>query len=402
MHQNYVVYITGGIWPLDNGARLHSYGLCREFSKVIPLKIFSFAGDSEQCYKECNLVGSEELRFHAMIPCDKSYEWSFQMIAMLTCSNYLYADWIKQIEDTINKEECKAVVIDQISTYSYYAYLKKKYPNKKYIYISHNVEYINLFEKYFLRNGQFYIKPTKEYLKRILFYRARKAAEKDIINHADYIFSISPDDIEQFNKIFKPNGEMIFAKPMIEFPAVKEQKDIEYYHFNVVFIGSMYWYPNINGIKWFVNEVFGKLIAHNDNYKLFIVGRNPSSDIYQLKDKYPKNIIVTGEVEDVKEYYKLGDVSIVPLFEGMGTKIKVLESIASGIPTVCTSFAANAYRIKDELLISDDADSFYEAIISIEQDKEKRKQLFASMRYYYKNYMQIDADVENVLKRSVE
>lgn len=398
MEQSYAVYITGGVWPLDNGARLHSYGLCNEFSKAINLKIFSFASDVDRCSKECDLEGNVECYFHDNPRRNMGFQRDIQIIAMMSCSQFLYADWIKKIEAEVLKPECKFIIIDQISMYAYYLYFKKKYPDKKYIYISHNVEYINLYEKYFVVNRKFHFELNQEYVKKIFFYRARKSAEKDLIEHCDYVFAISPDDMEQFSKSFNVKGKMLFAKPLIKFQTVKTLDDMNEYNFNLVFIGSMYWYPNVNGITWFVGNVFEKLIDYNPSYKLYIVGRNPDSSLLEIQKRYPDNIIVTGEVDDIKEYYAIGNISIIPLFEGMGTKIKVLESIASGIPTVCTSFAANAYKITDELLLADTSEDFYNAIISIEKSVDKRKELYKKMDKYYTEYMHMDSEIEVVLK----
>ena len=135
-----------------------------------------------------------------------------------------------------------------------------------------------------------------------------------------------------------------------------------------------------------------------ENYKLFIVGNNPSDSILALSKQWPENIIVTGKVPAVDPYFEMCDISIVPLFEGTGTKIKVLESIGRGIPTIATGFAAKDYGLVDEISIADTAQEFIDTIHYLENNKSYRIKQYRKMKAYYAKYNQLDKEIYEIFK----
>jgi hypothetical protein len=100
---------------------------------------------------------------------------------------------------------------------------------------------------------------------------------------------------------------------------------------SIVFLGTMSWYPNIDGVIHFVQNYFNKLVLIDSSWKFYIVGSNPSIEILRLASS---NIIITGAVEDVNPYLIDCMFSIVPNRLGSGLKIKFHESIMKGIPTI--------------------------------------------------------------------
>ena len=160
----------------------------------------------------------------------------------------------------------------------------------------------------------------------------------------------------------------------------------------------MSWFPNHNGIIWFVEKVFGKLLEIDPEYELYLVGRDPDPSLSELVQRYPDNIILTGGVPDTEEYFRLCGISVIPIFEGTGAKIKVLESIARGIPTVCSAFAAKDYDITDELFVADSEQDFLEGILTISNQPELRSNYYDRMAYYYDRYFQINHEILDILQ----
>src|SRR5262249_46278616 len=106
----------------------------------------------------------------------------------------------------------------------------------------------------------------------------------------------------------------------------------------IVFLGRMDYFPNIDGVRYFVKEVLPLVRAKMPNVEFRIVGSNPSSKIQELA-KTPR-ITVTGHVPDVRDYVGDAAVSIAPLRIARGTQNKILESMAMGVPVVASSQAA--------------------------------------------------------------
>lgn len=122
--------------------------------------------------------------------------------------------------------------------------------------------------------------------------------------------------------------------------------DLEYFErpaaapraYDLVFVGSMDWMPNIDGIHWFLAEVLPRIRASRPDCRITIVGRKPPASILALaKDPL---VTVTGTVPDVRPYLWQSAVSIVPLRVGGGTRLKIFEAVAAGAAVVSTTVGA--------------------------------------------------------------
>lgn len=114
----------------------------------------------------------------------------------------------------------------------------------------------------------------------------------------------------------------------------------------LVFVGSMDWMPNDEGIRWFVAEVFGLVQQQVPNVKLTIVGRSPSTVLRALAAQNSA-ISVTGTVPDVRPYLNRAALSVVPLRIGGGTRLKIYEAMALGAPVVSTTIGAEGLPVQD-------------------------------------------------------
>ena len=123
---------------------------------------------------------------------------------------------------------------------------------------------------------------------------------------------------------------------------------------SLVFLGSMDWMPNIDGATFFVEEIFPLVRQKFPNVTLTIVGRNPTPAIKQMADKVP-GVCVTGTVDDVRPYLGEAEVMIVPLRVGGGTRIKIFEGMATGIPVVSTRIGAEGLPVShgQNILLAD-------------------------------------------------
>lgn len=144
----------------------------------------------------------------------------------------------------------------------------------------------------------------------------------------------------------------------------------------LLFVGSMDWMPNDDGIRWFAEKIFGLVRARVPNAILTVVGRLPSDAMRRLANQSP-GIEITGTVPDVRPYFARAAVSIVPLRIGGGTRLKIYEAMAMGVPLVSTSIGAEGLPVRDgeQLLIADTPDSQSEAIVSLLLDRGRADRL---------------------------
>ena len=138
----------------------------------------------------------------------------------------------------------------------------------------------------------------------------------------------------------------------------------------LVFVGSMDWMPNDDGIRWFADAVFPRVQQLLPAAKLTIVGRTPSTGIREIAARNPA-ITVTGSVPDVRPYLQRAAVSIVPLRIGGGTRLKIYEAMAMGTPIVATAIGAEGLPLTngEQLLIADSPESQSLAIARLLDDR---------------------------------
>jgi glycosyltransferase involved in cell wall biosynthesis len=148
---------------------------------------------------------------------------------------------------------------------------------------------------------------------------------------------------------------------------------------DLVFLGSMDWMPNIDGISWFVRDVLPLIRARRPDCSLAIVGRKPVRAIQEMA-VHDSGIQVTGTVPDVRPWLWGGAVSIVPLHVGGGTRIKIYEAMAARIPVVSTTIGAEGLAVtpSENILIADTPEAFAEACVRLLEDAKQRERLAAT------------------------
>ena len=137
----------------------------------------------------------------------------------------------------------------------------------------------------------------------------------------------------------------------------------------LVFVGSMDWMPNVDGVLWFAREVLPRIRARLPGCRLTIAGRDPDPALQALASSVP-GIIVTGTVPDIRPYLWDAAVCIVPLRVGGGTRLKIFEAMAAGVPVVSTAIGAEGLPVTGgrNILIAGDPEDFAAACWRLLQD----------------------------------
>ena len=166
----------------------------------------------------------------------------------------------------------------------------------------------------------------------------------------------------------------------------------------LVFVGSMDWMPNQDGIRWFATEVFGRLQALVDGVRLTVVGRSPSRSLRELASRNTA-IEVTGTVEDVRPYLARAGICVVPLRVGGGTRLKIYEAMAAGVPVVTTVIGAEGLPLRhgEHLLIANTAQEQIDAIRALLSDPARAAQLAANALRHVQEHCSWDAATERFL-----
>lgn len=195
---------------------------------------------------------------------------------------------------------------------------------------------------------RFYLKTQAERMQRF---------EREVCRAVRRVIAVSDADSETMRELFG----------LSEVPAVPTGVDIEFFQppdkakptADLVFLGSMDWMPNIDGVQHFCREIWPRIVERRPGTTLAIVGRRPGGMVRELEREH-EGVTVTGTVDDVRPYLWGAKVSIVPLRIGGGTRLKIYESMAAGLPCVSTTIGAEGLEIHPphDIRIADASDDF--------------------------------------------
>ena len=226
--------------------------------------------------------------------------------------------------------------------------------------------------------------------------------ERTVCQRATRVIAVSEADASSLSELCGisnvspiPTGvdATYFARP----PAPAQTDDS-----GLVFVGSMDWIPNIEGILWFTREVLPLVRRQIPRCTLTIAGSRPTSSIRKLATDYPF-VRVTGTVDDIRPYLWEGGVSIVPVRIGSGTRLKIFESMAAEIPVVSTTVGARGLDVDspDNIRIADTPEAFATACLHLLLDgAERARQVDAGYQLVRERYTwdSVTGRFEGILK----
>lgn len=174
----------------------------------------------------------------------------------------------------------------------------------------------------------------------------------------------------------------------------------------VAFIGRMDYYPNQQAVTMFCRDVLPKLQALRPTVRFQIVGAEPPEFIRDL-GKLP-GVSVTGSVPDVRSYITRAALTVAPLAIARGTQNKILESMAMGVPVVCSVEASGGVDATpgEHLLVAGSADQYVNAVKRVLESRSLRAQLAEAGRarvlshHVWQNSMRrLDGIIQEALNR---
>jgi glycosyltransferase involved in cell wall biosynthesis len=197
-------------------------------------------------------------------------------------------------------------------------------------------------------------------------YRRMLSAERDYCLRAQGVVAVSESDAE----------EMRTAYGVERISAVDTGVDTEFFAApghanrqpgNIVFVGSMDWMPNIDAVRGFANDILPKITREIPEASFTIVGRRPTADVIALRGR---GIEVTGTVDDIRPYLARASLMVLPLRIGGGTRLKLYEALAAGVPTLSTSIGAEGLPLRngEHLWIADEAEAFAAKAVAMLRD----------------------------------
>ncbi len=164
----------------------------------------------------------------------------------------------------------------------------------------------------------------------------------------------------------------------------------------IAFTGAMDYFPNVDAVVHFANDVFPLVRERRPDAEFWIIGRHPAPRVRELDAK--DGIRVTGGVPDIGEYLHQAAVAVAPLRVAQGVQNKVLEAMSSGAPVVASSkaFLGISAESGRDLVIADEPAAMADAVVRLLEDGTRRVELAKAARRQIESEYCWDRSVEKL------
>ena len=363
------------LYPLNSGGKIRTYNMMVQLKKIYDITYFTLK--APDVLPTPNISDYSDTQIFADWRDNKGSQLNvlFDVAKNVISSSlpyvidkYTTSVIRKKLSTLLEGQDFDIVICDFLSLSVNLTTLPKK-PGTRYVLFQHNVESY-IWERHYQNAGNAISK---------VFYKNQwqrfKRFEQNTCRWFDGVIAVSEFDKQVFNTEFGLENVLGHVETGVDIDYFSQFKRNPEKH-SLVFLGSMDWMPNIDGIEDFIKHCYPQIKQVLPNATLTILGRNPPEKIRQLSSS-DKSIKVTGTVDDVRPYLSSAAVSIVPLRIGGGTRIKIFETMAAGLPVISTTIGAEGLPIShnENIMIADDHANFAEATISLLENNEKAKQI---------------------------
>ncbi len=147
----------------------------------------------------------------------------------------------------------------------------------------------------------------------------------------------------------------------------------------LIMTGTLGYLPNLDAAQWMVERILPRVRQVRPSAHLVLVGASPPESLRRLGGDA---VEIVGRVPDVRPYLEAADLFVAPLRAGGGTRLKLLEAFAVGLPTVGTRLASDGIAVRHgiDIATADDEETFADEVVRLLQDAPARRAMAESAR----------------------
>lgn len=208
--------------------------------------------------------------------------------------------------------------------------------------------------------------------------------ERWALRAADAVIAVSATDRDRLHELIPDSRPITVIPNTID---VSEYATPEpTLRYDLVFTGKMDYRPNVDGILWFVAKVWPAIRQQRPGTTLAIVGQRPHPRLDSLRDV--AGVTLTGKVPEVQPYLAGAAVYIIPLRIGSGTRLKLIEAMATGKAVISTTIGAEGFNISpgENIILADRPEEWVAAILELLDRPDKRDELATAARAFAAQY----------------
>ena len=280
---------------------------------------------------------------------------------------------LELVRDTLARTRFDLVVFDFVHA----AMLRPEHVDAATVCFTHNVE-----AEIFARHAQ---TATTAVMRRIWASQQAKMErfERESLRRFTSVVAVSERDARQFRERYGiTTAATIPTGVDLDFFAWHETPPIDAEHPpTLAFTGSMDWDANIDGVRYFLSEVWPAVKAQVPDARFVVVGRSPPAALVEQAAALP-GVSFTGFVDDVRPYVQRSHVFVIPLRVGGGTRIKAFEAMAMGCPVVSTAIGIEGLDVTagEHYVQENAAPGMARSIVELLRDAGRRTRLSKQAR----------------------
>lgn len=346
-------------YPLMSGGQIRSYNLLKNLALKHEITLYSFIRKEEE-----KKYIPELLKFCKRVEVFKRRPaWSFKNIflAGLTLYPFLVSIYLSFKLRKAIKQELEKEKYDLIHAETFYVMPNIPKTSVPILLVEQTIEYIVY--QHFVENIK--LLPLKWLL--TIDVAKIKHWEKHYWQKAQMVIAMSEADKKIMQGI-SPKLKIEIVPNGVDFNFFNKGKENLGSNPVILFVGNFKWLQNREAVVTLVKEVWPIITKSIKDVRLWIVGQNPTPDIKALSSQVIK---IDQSVEDIRKAYLNSDVLLAPIKGSGGTRFKILEAMASGIPVVTTSIGIEGIDAENEkeVLVRDSSDQLANAVIKLLKDR---------------------------------
>ncbi len=364
---------SGPLFPLDSGGKKRTHAMLEEISRRHHVTYLALLADGQKLHpdEEAAPYAAEKVWLPWRETAKRTWRFHADLLRNLAFSSYPYAlekyrsqammDWL--VTEAVG-DRFDLIICDFLTPAPNFLHLESKAPL---ILFQHNMEAMiwkRLAESSPNPLGKLYLWDQ--------FRRFSKWEEK-LSGLFDGVITVSEEDSRYARENYRLENVRGHVATGVDVNYFAPRKEIRSGSDVIGFLGSMDWLANIKAVEFFVAEAYPVIKRAIPDVRFMVIGRNPPESIRNLA-AHDDSITVTGSVDDVRPYLKMCDLMVVPLLAGGGTRIKILEAMAMGVPVVSTTIGAEGLGLESgvHLEIADGAGPFAARTAELLVDDERR------------------------------
>jgi glycosyltransferase involved in cell wall biosynthesis len=289
---------------------------------------------------------------------------------------FISDDFKAKLKSLLAEKEFDIVHIEGLYMCPYIEIVRQN-SNAKITLRSHNIEH-EIWERLAYEEANLL---KKFYLKKLA--TRIKNFKLNYINKYDFLVPVTGRELQTYNSLGNIKPGFIAPTGITEEnnKLFLDNNNSEYPGF--FFIGALDWYPNIEGLKWFLENIWTDYVKKYPQNTFSIAGRNAEPNFEKYLSQFP-NINYFGEVEDADEFISRGSVLIAPVLSGSGMRVKIIEGMAAAKTIITTTIGTEGIDTTNEIniFIADNPETFLNIMFKLSDNKQIHDEISKNARIF--------------------